>query len=729
MKRLYPVTTLVLFIFLCVPAAGQDALSSAAPAVDLDSLARTASKRIRCSEPSKEIGRVLGLVQDNPWNDEHWERAGWLYLALHNGGAARTCAEKALHIRPFHSRHLLLAVYARLALGIPEDAGILLARAKMANMVPLNHLRRGDIPRLLKSITDTTVHRRVSQEFKKSLEGNPFVSGPTRMEILARAGKHGPVLVTAAEPDNKPRLWIGVKDHFLRVFDGEKGLWENHEEKAASLGVGGISVSSIAFTQTHGLAQAEKRIYSFDRKSGVWQSVVVPKSGEKAFPSAVQGIDHRSVQVRFDTPDSTGPGVFHIYIPSEERWIEQSKRPEYRKKLAADIGAGEFARRRYGRIEDISDIQAAAAVSQWSDLRKYIKKTGETAEPGSLLTSEGRLMFSPLRRIAAAHGASSGTSGEYIQGMTLPGWSREGLSGRISQDALTGISRIGSEWVAIISTGYQNDPLSTVIYPDPEWTVSPASLKHAVRTAHSVGLKVLLKPHLNLAVEQKDNHMWRGMVKPRTSKETEAWFESYRKFLMPYIDLAIQEKIEMVSLGVELKGMSGCTEQWRALAAAVRKEGYTGKLTYSGHHETFTKVKFWDCLDYIGLDFYLGATHTHRPSLKNIIDGYRKHASRLKRISEKSGRPILFTEVGFNNLDGCNKWPWHWSSNAASLDNCEQAACYHAVLEVFPREEWFAGMFWWCWETGGPPLPSQPSYSPQSKLAELILEAYYKGEK
>jgi hypothetical protein len=308
--------------------------------------------------------------------------------------------------------------------------------------------------------------------------------------------------------------------------------------------------------------------------------------------------------------------------------------------------------------------------------------------------------------------------------VTLPAWWHAALTTPEGLTALGAIAELGGEWVALTATGYQNDPLSVEIAADVEKTATIESLATAIDTAHQLGLKVLLKPHLNLLVEDKDDHMWRGMIKPRTPAEVQAWFASYQAFLMPFVDLAIRRRVEMMTVGVELRNLVGHADHWRALIKAVRERGYRGRLTYAALHESYGKVKFWDALDYVGIDAYFPIARRMNANLKQTLAGCARLAQKLGKYSAKVGKPIVFTEVGYNNLSGCSTRPWYWSGNRAEVNNVEQAACYHAILEVFPRQEWFAGMFWWSWSPSRP-TPSKPDYSPQSKLAELILRSYY----
>jgi len=198
---------------------------------------------------------------------------------------------------------------------------------------------------------------------------------------------------------------------------------------------------------------------------------------------------------------------------------------------------------------------------------------------------------------------------------------------------------------------------------------------------------------------------------------------------MEHVDLAIKENVEMMTVGVELRKLTTHVAAWKALIEAIRKRGYTGKLTFAALHEDFQKIAFWDALDYVGIDAYFELTKNSSPSLTEIIEAVKRLSARLDEFSRNVKRPIIFTEVGFNNLVGTASKPWYWSGNSANLDNLQQAACYHAMLAVMTRQKWLAGLFWWTWYPGDPPRPKEASYSPQAKLAAMILEAYYGADR
>jgi serralysin len=82
---------------------------------------------------------------------------------------------------------------------------------------------------------------------------------------------------------------------------------------------------------------------------------------------------------------------------------------------------------------------------------------------------------------------------------------------------------------------------------------------------------------------------------------------------------------------------------------------------------------------------------------------------------------VIFTEIGYRSLDGTNRAPWDFQASAAP-DAAEQADCYTAAYEVWTREPWMQGLFWWSWRVS-PPGPGDTDYDPRGKPAEEIIRS------
>jgi hypothetical protein len=308
-------------------------------------------------------------------------------------------------------------------------------------------------------------------------------------------------------------------------------------------------------------------------------------------------------------------------------------------------------------------------------------------------------------------------------GMTYAGW----WSGEYSQPeadlALQNLAATGSNWIALIVTGYQNTINSTSIsFTDPQ-TPTDADLIHVITLAHKLGLKVMLKPHVDLLVSNQS----RGQIGKNfdTNSEWNAWFSSYRDFIEHYAELAEMHGVDQFTVGTELMSTAYRENDWRAVIAAVRQR-YHGPITYAalyGGEET--AITWWDAVDYIGVDAYYELTDKNNPSLTELKQGWVTPVNTLTNLANTWGKSILFTEIGYRSVDGANRQPWN-SSGGGGVDLQEQADAYQAAFESVYDQPWFAGMFWWYWSTspfkGG---ACDTDYTPYQKPAEDVLRSWY----
>ena len=107
---------------------------------------------------------------------------------------------------------------------------------------------------------------------------------------------------------------------------------------------------------------------------------------------------------------------------------------------------------------------------------------------------------------------------------------------------------------------------------------------------------------LRPAVDTKDRTA-RAALRPRSVR---AWFRSYRRFIQHYASLAERLDVDMLSVGLEYRSLDGPAHaaDWRRVIRAVRAR-FSGSLTYGANGaDAWTRVRFWDALDLIGIDAY-----------------------------------------------------------------------------------------------------------------------------
>lgn len=315
-----------------------------------------------------------------------------------------------------------------------------------------------------------------------------------------------------------------------------------------------------------------------------------------------------------------------------------------------------------------------------------------------------------------------------MEGVSYTAWWNDTYEGTNSDDSLAGLSNTGANFVALVITQYMDSSTSNIISADMDKTPTDSSLIHAINSIHSLGMNVLLKPHLDC----KDN-TWRGDIAPA---DKTAWFNSYQDFLTHYARLAEDNGVEALSVGCELKTLSGSTylDQWMSLISNI-KNIYHGNLTYAANWDEYQQVAFWNYLDYAGLDAYFPLSDKQNPSPAELIDGWSNYQGiygnhnwldELENWQAQVAKPVIFTEIGYRSCDYVARKPWDWQDNNTAYNGELQSACYEAVFSVFKHKDWFKGMFWWTWSPNpGAGGEQDTDYTPQNKPAQTALTTWY----
>lgn len=308
----------------------------------------------------------------------------------------------------------------------------------------------------------------------------------------------------------------------------------------------------------------------------------------------------------------------------------------------------------------------------------------------------------------------------FQKGISFTGYSRDAYSGWMAEASLRNLKKTHAQWISLLTTAYQDNINSTTIDYNSGYTPSDDSVVRIISLAHQLGLKVMLKPHLDLL---NDPGHWRGEI-GQSFNETDwqQWFSSYRQFIMHYGRMATDNGVEQFCIGCELDSTVGRAGDWRQIIAEIRQI-YSGTLVYADdqveHHPE--AVTFWDALDLIGQDLYPVLTSKINPSVSDLCNGWRRLLVKIKALSDHWRKPVLITEIGYRSVRGAAQSPWDWQKEGP-VDLVIQRKGYEAALRMVARKTYLAGIYWWQWfpdlETGG---PQDTSYSPFRKPAEYIL--------
>jgi len=308
-----------------------------------------------------------------------------------------------------------------------------------------------------------------------------------------------------------------------------------------------------------------------------------------------------------------------------------------------------------------------------------------------------------------------------IHGVTFADWTANGYGSASADRGLDAVAAVGATHLVIITTAYQAHPqaneMCSVNALTGARTPTLTAVQHALERAQSLGMKVAIKPHVDL-----DDGSWRGRIAP---SDPNTWFKSYQDFILPWAELAEAVGAVQFIIGTELAGTIQHAHLWRETIQQVRKI-FSGKLIYAASWDEAHKVPFWRELDFVGVDFYFPITTRNDPRRFEILAGWQPWLERLHLLHQQTNRQILLTEIGYRSVDGAGMRPYEFGDDA-TLDLNEQADLYWAAMQATSAESWIAGLYWWNWLANGAGGEDNTDYTPSGKLAEKELRNSWKG--
>ncbi|MBY0163769.1 1,4-beta-xylanase [Cytobacillus firmus] len=310
---------------------------------------------------------------------------------------------------------------------------------------------------------------------------------------------------------------------------------------------------------------------------------------------------------------------------------------------------------------------------------------------------------------------STNTWTEKVCGMTW-GWTgvRGSWTGPEAEFSMERMADMDVNWVAIALSAVQATPQSTEIPFREEPTVTDDEVRWAIRKAKSLGLKVCLKPVVNVA-----NGTWRAHINffdeevPGEPSWTE-WFRSYGEFIRHYAVIAEEERCEMLCVGCEMVQADKRDAEWRGLIADVRNV-YGGLVTYNCDKYQEGRVGWWDAVDIISSSGYYP------------IDQWEEQLDRIEGTVRRWNKPFFFMEAGCPSREGSASRPNDWSLPGGPSEE-EQRQYYEAMFAACAKREWMQGYMLWDWPArlyGVKEASLNDDYCMYGKLAEETVKTFY----
>lgn len=292
------------------------------------------------------------------------------------------------------------------------------------------------------------------------------------------------------------------------------------------------------------------------------------------------------------------------------------------------------------------------------------------------------------------------------------------------------LQELGVNWISLTRFGWMSGVKSAEVRANRyrSFDTEVALLTAEIEQARKLKMKVMLKPHVWVS-----GGGWIGDIRP--SYENGGWdafFQSYKAFILQYAKLAQKLEVELFCIGVELKSSTGrFRDKWIEIIDAVRAE-YKGKIVYAANWDEAQNVVFWDKLDAVGVDFYGPLTSEYEPSLNTLVDAVKKYLDTYVGIARKHSIPLIFTEVGYRSTVASFRqphiWPEQLPADQRKFDELSQAVGYAAFLTAVSQYKEIQGIFWWKWFTDmETDEEGEIGFSPFNKLASQVMKASFVG--
>ena len=333
-------------------------------------------------------------------------------------------------------------------------------------------------------------------------------------------------------------------------------------------------------------------------------------------------------------------------------------------------------------------------------------------------------------------------------------WWLEEDGGDAGAASFRALRELGVDWISI----HTWDPLQRDVHSR-QWASArrpPAipNLTELVASAHAAGLKVMVKPHLEMrgyeptpeemrifrgkdeAARQKlvervrqealgRPRVWHNDIEMKTEADWRAWFARYEGYILAYARPAAEAGVDAFCVGRETDKAAIAREaDWRRLIARVR-EVFKGPLTYSANFDSYARIGFWDALDVIGISAYFPLTDEREPTAERLGAAWDDILTPLEAFARKENRRVVFTEIGYPAVPTAARRPWEEAGGPA--DVWLQARLYEAALRAVSRRPFLAGTFFWLWEGVARPPFRDASFSIQDKPASFVMARWYGG--
>jgi len=295
-----------------------------------------------------------------------------------------------------------------------------------------------------------------------------------------------------------------------------------------------------------------------------------------------------------------------------------------------------------------------------------------------------------------------------------------------SIDSLEKVKGVGANWVAVVPYAFCNAQTAEIIFDHPRqwWGEKPDGVSETIKMAKSLGLKVMLKPHLWVSGQG-----WAGDLNFDSDSLWHVFEQQYTHYISTYAKIADSMNVELYCIGTEIRRSTEKRKDYWLDLISTTQGHFDGQLTYAANWDEYDRISFWDQLDYIGIDAYFPLSDNKNPKKEDLIMAWEQPKKEIQKLSEKFQTPIVFTEFGYESIDYNTMGHWKFSKDTLSVNFENQQIAFEALFQKFASENWWRGGFVWKWHLNRNGLDRRniKAYTPQNKPALKSIEAEFKN--
>ena len=260
-----------------------------------------------------------------------------------------------------------------------------------------------------------------------------------------------------------------------------------------------------------------------------------------------------------------------------------------------------------------------------------------------------------------------------------------------SLETLRRLSTLSVDSIAVMPYGFSRTPGTAAIgfvHRSPRGETDEGTVR-AVRDARSLAMTAMVKPQIWIG-----GGAFVGTVAMTSPLDWAAWFRAYRRFAVHHAIVAEASGAALFCVGTELSATELREREWRETIAAVRLATGAPLLYATNWASGAPRVRFWDALDAIGVDFYDPLSPDAAASDAELVRGARRAAEPLARLSAALRKPVVFAEAGYPPARSAWTAP-HDEDSTRPLLPADAARSVRAVFAALGRETWWKGVYWW----------------------------------